>query len=594
MGEMSAALSLRGPDDSGEYFSRQCSLVHRRLAVVDPEHGRQPMRKHGGGAGCILTYNGELYNTEEVRMKLTALGHSFAERSDTEVLLEAYLQWGRDCVLHLNGIYAFAVWDESKRELFVARDRIGVKPLFFFKYNDGVVFASELKSLLKNPLVKPIIDRDGAARLLLLSPARRIGDGVFSGVKELKPGEYAVFNREDFTRKTYWSPKATPHTESVEETAAHLRELLFGAITRQLVSDVPLCTFLSGGLDSSIITAVAAKHYKEEGRRFSTYSVDYKGNRENFQKSLYQPDEDTAFINAMTAFSGTKHTNVIIDTDELTEALTPAVIARGLPGMADVDSSLYLFCKEVRKDFTVAVSGECADELFGGYPWYHNDEMLADSGFPWARSALDRANISRQDIIKDIDAVQYLKDEADETRRKADFLGSDTEKDRLMREMFMLNFYWFMQVLLDRKDRMSMANGLEVRVPFCDHTIAEYAYNIPWEMKALNGREKGIMRKAVEGFLPEEVVYRKKSPYPKTHNPAYMNLVTSRLTAVLHDSDCRLTELFNRDKLLQLLETGGSSFKNNWFGQLMSAPQTFAMLLQTETWLRYYNVELNL
>lgn len=588
MKKMRQSISHRGPDASGDFFSRHCRLSHTRLAVIDVENGAQPMN-----SGCFtIVYNGELYNTAELRTELIKKGCEFITHSDTEVLLKAYITWGERCLLKLNGIYAFAVWNSAEQTLFMARDRIGVKPFFYYLYDGGVIFASEIKALLAHPYVRPVIDEEGAASLLMLGPARKGGMGVFRGIEELKPGECADFSDGKFSKRAYWSLTAKPHTESLSDTVEHLRWLISDSIERQLVSDVPLCTFLSGGLDSSLISAVAARKYKKEGRILHTYSVDYKDNRKNFVASAFQPDEDAPWIVKMSEFIGSEHTNVVIDSPQLADALIPSMYARDLPGMADVDSSLYLFCKEVKRNFTVAVSGECADELFGGYPWYHKSELLFADGFPWARSTPQRAGLLRSELAQKISPAEYVKNAADKTIEGMSCLDTDSEQDKAVRRMFMLNFYWFMQTLLDRKDRCSMAHGLEVRVPFCDHRLAEYAYNIPWEMKALGGREKGLIRKASEEFLPHDVVWRKKSPYPKTHNPSYSKLVFDRFCALRNDKDFRLVQLLDAAKIDELIATEGKSFSENWYGQLMCTPQMFAYLIQLEIWLRTYEPEI--
>lgn len=581
---MSVKLAHRGPDAHGSYFDRGCRLAHRRLSVIDPERGAQPMT-YGDNT---IVYNGELYNTHELRSRLKRLGHTFDTSSDTEVLLKAFAEWGEHCLDELNGIYAFAVWNKSERRLFLARDRAGVKPLFFHAYDGGIVFASEIKALFENPKVRPELDEEGAAALMLLGPARKGGHGVFRGVEELRPGECAFFDGTGLHRRFYWKLEAAPHTEDLAATAEHLGFLIRDSIERQLVSDVPLCTFLSGGLDSSLISAVAARSFASDGKRLSTYSIDYKDNRKNFVPSEFQPDEDAPWIVKMSEFIGSEHTNVIIDSPALADALIPSMTARDLPGMADVDSSLYLFCGEVRKRFTVAVSGECADEIFGGYPWYHKPELLFADGFPWARSARLRAGLLRPELAEKVSPLEYVRSAADDTVRDMSFLDCDSREEKARRRMFLLNFYWFMQTLLDRKDRCSMAHGLEVRVPFCDHRIAEYAYNIPWEMKSLGGREKGLVRKIAEKFIPNSVAWRKKSPYPKTHNPSYAGIVFGRFREIMAEKDCRITELLDRKALEELIATEGRSFGANWYGQLMTTPQMFAYLIQLEAWLRTY------
>lgn len=588
MSEMSASLTHRGPDAGGSFRDIGCLLAHRRLSVIDPERGAQPMTYRR----FTIVYNGELYNTAELRSKLKNLGHTFDTASDTEVLLKSYAEWGGNCLERLNGIYAFAVWDKAGRKLFLARDRAGVKPLFYHRYENGIVFASEIKALFCCPKVKPVLDEEGAASLMLLGPARKGGLGVFKGIEELLPGEFAEFDANGFVKHRYWQLKAVPHTESLAETADHLGFLIKDSVERQLVSDVPLCTFLSGGLDSSLISAIAARKYASEGRRLNTYSIDYKDNRKNFVASAFQPDEDAPWIDEMSAFIGSQHTNVIIDSPALAEALDPSMEARDLPGMADVDSSLYLFCREVKKNFTVAVSGECADEIFGGYPWYHKPELLFAEGFPWARSTEKRAGLIRPDLTAKIHPAEYVRSAADATVAGMSVLDTDSGEEKARRRMFLLNFYWFMQTLLDRKDRCSMAHGLEVRVPFCDHRIAEYAYNIPWEMKSLGGREKGLVRKISERYLPHDVAWRKKSPYPKTHNPSYAKLVFDRFVKLMQEPDCRLPLILDKGKITELIATEGSSFSENWYGQLMTTPQMFAYLIQLELWFRKYDPEI--
>ncbi len=587
MAKMSAVLTPRGPDESGDYSDINANLVHRRLIVIDPENGKQPMESDG----YVLVYNGELYNTEEIRADLKKRGVKFKGHSDTEVVLKSYIEYGEKCVEYFNGIFAFAVWDKNKRKLFMARDRIGVKPLFYSIIDGGIVFASEIKALLKHPKITSEVTREGIAEIMLIGPAKVTGSGVFKDIKEIPAAYCAEFSEEGFRLRQYWKLKANKHTESFEETSAHLRELIVDSIKRQLISDVPLCCFLSGGLDSSIISAVAANEYAKRGETLSTWSIDYKDNHRNFKASSFQPDEDAPWVKVMADYIHSDHNNVILDTPALADALYDSTLARDLPGMADVDSSLYLFCREIKKKFPVALSGECADEIFGGYPWYHRKEVLYYDGFPWSTAVPERAALMK-DKMSASDAEDFVRKVYLKTLSHTDYLDSDNNYERRMREMFILNLEYFMATLLDRKDRMSMAHGLEVRVPFCDYRIVEYAYNIPWEMKAYKGREKGLVRHAMEGILPYDVIWRKKSPYPKTHNPNYMYLLSERLKALLKSGDCRLTEVVDGDAALKMAETGGAEFNKNWYGQLMTVPQIFAYFLQIDYWLKAYNVKI--
>lgn len=587
---MSESLSRRGPDENGTIVKDNLCLIHRRLSVIDIKSGKQPMTKSVHGKVCTIVYNGELYNTPELIHELNAKGYSFFGHSDTEVLLTAYICWGSKCVEKLNGIFAFAIWDEDEQRLFMARDRIGVKPFFYYEYDGGLLFASEIKTLLKNPIVKPIIDEQGLYEIFLLGPGRTSGFGIIKGVKELLPGECATYDGRTLRKHMYFTLRAYEHRENQDETVEHVRSLLTDSIERQLVSDVPLCTFLSGGLDSSIISYVASNYCKKHNLdTLTTYSVDYEDNDKYFQKSLFQPTPDSEFIDLISSAVGSNHRNVILNNFDLFNALYDAVKARDLPGMTDVDSSLLLFCRSIKKDFTVALSGECADEIFGGYPWYHNRDILFEDTFPWSRSTDIRRSILRGNILKNGD--EYVREKYLATCKKAEKLDGESPLDSRMREMFMLNLHWFMQTLLDRKDRMSMYSGLEVRVPFCDYRIVEYAYNMPWEIKSLNGREKGVVRKAFEGLLPDEIVWRKKSPYPKTHNPIYFELAAKAVKKILDDKASPISELIDREGIENIINNP-NSISSPWYGQLMRAPQILSYIVQCDFWMREYKINI--
>lgn len=581
---MQRALMHRGPDQHSMTLSREAALIHTRLAVIDIDGGRQPM---SFGKYTII-YNGELYNTSELRGELCS-EFDFDTHSDTEVVLKSYIKWGSSCVDRFNGIFAFAVYDQQEHRVFLARDRIGVKPLFYCDTGSKLIFASELPALLEHPEVPREIDEQGAAELLLMAPGRTMGCGVISGVKELKAGWCGYYSAEGLKLWEYWRLMAYELHESFEQTAEHVRELVLDAIRRQLISDVPVCTFLSGGLDSSLISSVAASELKKQGKRLSTFSVDYRDNGKYFQKSHFQPDSDPEYIACMAKYLDTDHHWTIVDTPELIDALCEATEARGLPGMADVDASLLLFCREIKKYGTVALSGECADEIFGGYPWYRDKDIRMTDGFPWAQSTAYRKRFLCNEYAEKINAEDYVYSAYRATADYADKLSSDSPLEYRMREMTQLNFHWFMQTLLDRKDRMSMYSGLEVRVPFCDYRIAEYLYNVPWEYKDYMGREKGLLREAMKEWLPEKVLWRKKSPYPKTHNPAFLEGVTAKLRSILDEGGHRLTQLVKREELEKLLR---HEEHVQWYGQLMNLPQTIAFFIQLDHWLEHFNIGL--
>lgn len=585
---MKRTLTPRGPDAEGTYFDEDAALVHRRLIVIDPEGGKQPM--HSPDRNTIIIYNGELYNTPELRTELMSRGHEFVGHSDTEVLLHAYLEWKTDAFARLNGIFAFAIWEKRERRLTLCRDRLGVKPLFFAPIRNGLTFGSTIDTVLCHPEIEPALDEDGLRTLLLLGPARPPESGVFRQIKSLLPGHFAVLTPENFTDHVYWQLEAHEHEDDLPTTIERTHTLICDAARRQLVSDVPLACFLSGGLDSSILSMLAAKDYAARGETLHTWSVDYRDNDKYFTKSIFQPNSDDSYIDQMVDFLGTHHHRVVLEPEALCAALLPATDARALPGMADVDSSLLLFCAAVKRGgTTVCLSGECADELFGGYPWYHREEILFEDTFPWSRSVGLRLGLLTPDAVRN--GEEFVRQHYHDTCDRAPKLSSDDKKAARMREMFVLNLDWFMATLLDRKDRMSMYSGLEVRVPFCDHRIVEYAYNMPWDFKSLEGREKGIVRRAFADELPKEIVYRKKSPYPKTFHPVYTRLCADYVCRIFEDNTSVAASLFDRNAVQKLMQRP-ESLAEPWFGQLMRTPQIFAYIIQLDRWFRHYHVKI--
>ena len=587
---MNESISKRGPDEDGYYYEEHICLGHKRLIVVDPDGGKQPMSAMKDGNLYTIVYNGQLYNTKDLRSELEENGFTFDSYSDTEVLLKSFIFWKYDVVKKLNGIFSFAIWNSKKNELFLARDHFGVKPLFYTIYNNTLVFASEIKALFKYPGIEAKLDEQSIAELFGIGPARTAGLGIFKNIYEIKPAHFGIFNESGLHIERYWKLESKVHTDSLGKTCDTVRFLLEDSISRQLVSDVPLCTFLSGGLDSSIITLYASKYCKKHNLPpLNTYSVDYVDNDKNFVKTDFQPNSDNYYINLMTERLNTNHHTVILDTPELASALEDAMIARDFPGMADVDSSLLLFCKNVKQDATVSLTGECADEIFGGYPWFFRADALNSNTFPWSIAITERQNLLNPQIASKVNLKNYIDYRYQESLDEVDILDEDSMETAEKRRISHLTLNWFMQTLLDRSDRMAMYNGFELRVPFCDYRLAEYVWNIPWEMKALHGREKGLLRYIMKDLLPEEIVDRKKSPYPKTWNPTYLATVKDMLTKIMNDSNAPINNLLNRNYILEILETDGKAFTRPWFGQLMTGPQLMAYLCQVNMWLERYN-----
>lgn len=587
---MISTLSYRGPDSYGIYVDKHVQLGHKRLIVVDPKGGIQPMKKSLLENEYTIVYNGELYNTADIRKKLLSFGYTFNSYSDTEVLLTSYIHWKENCVNYLNGIFSFAIWDKFSNKLFIARDPVGVKPLYYSFIKDTFIFGSEIKTILAHPDSKAILNEESLLELFSLGPSTNLGSGVFKDIREVPPAHCGYVTPSGFNMWEYWQLPILENNESESDAIMHLQDLLTDAITRQLVGDVPLCAFLSGGLDSSAISAIASSHLKKSNKTLTTYSIDYDGNDKFFNSSEFIPSSDQYWALEMSKFINSNHITVKLSNDDLANSLKDAVIARDLPGMADIDSSLLLFCKEIRKDFVIGLSGECADEIFGGYPWFLKEDLINSSNFPWSLNLDSRKNLLNSSL-KHLDLSSFAKDKYDSSIAKVPVSDLDSPFDKRMRELFYINIKWFMVNLLTRKDRMSMRNSLEVRVPFADYRLIEYAFNLPSKLKFIDGREKGLLRKALVGILPNDIIYRKKSPYPKTHNPVYTDLVCNQLTSMISNKSCALNYLIDEKFVKSLLESKGSSFTTPWYGQLMTGPQLIAYILQIGYWLEEYNVD---
>lgn len=590
---MAGRIAHRGPDGRGEHVSVHCALAHARLAIIDPQNGAQPMTVYKDGGEFTIAYNGEIYNAPELRAELIAKGFHFETDCDTEVVLNAYICYGEACAEKLNGIFAFAVDDVPRRRVFLCRDRFGVKPLFYTLQGERLAFASEIKALFEFSGVNPVLGKTGVCEIFGLGPARTPGCGVFEGIHELKPGYTAVFDGDGFSVRRYFELEAAPHTDDYEQTVKTVRELLIDTVERQLVSDVPLCTFLSGGLDSSVVTAIAAAALKRRGEMLSTYSFDFEGNEENFTPSSFQPERDEDWARRVSELLGTQHTTLLCANDSLEDALLEGVIAKDLPGMSDIDGSLLYFCRDVKKGHAVAVCGECADEIFGGYPWFHRKGMFDGAHFPWSNNLDTRVSLLKPEVREAIGLEDYVHARFQETMDDVPVLRGESAEERRMRQISYLNIRWFMSTLLDRKDRCSMWSGLEVRVPYADHRIAQYVFNVPWEQKCPDGRVKGLLRDAAKGLLPDEILERKKSPYPKTYDPAYERDLKQRLGFILRDSGQPIHKLLSTEAVQALLSEQ-FDYGKPWFGQLMAGPQLLAYLIQINYWLLHYHIYLDL
>ncbi|MEV7868411.1 asparagine synthase (glutamine-hydrolyzing) [Streptomyces sp. NPDC088124] len=549
---MTDTMALRGPDDTGIWLSPHAALGHRRLAVIDVEGGRQPM---AADDVAVLTYSGEVYNFRELRVQLEARGHRFRTHSDTEVVLRGYLEWGEDLVDKLNGIYAFALWDVRREELLLIRDRMGVKPLFYYPLpGGGVLFGSEPKAILAHPQADRAVDADGLREIFTITQTP--GLSLYKGMHEVRAGQVVRVRRQGLTKRQYWQLTAQEHTDDLDTTVRTVRELLEDIVERQLVSDVPLCSLLSGGLDSSALTALALKHGDTR-----SFAVDFAGYADHFQPDEMRGSADGPFVRDAVAHLRPDHTDITLDTTELTDPRLRASVmdAWEYPQFSgDMNTSLYMLFRAIQGHSTVALSGESADEVFGGYAWFHLPKAVDSGTFPWLVFMMQKQrpeDLFDPELRKQLDVLAYERDRYSDALAEVPYLPMVSARERRMREVSYLHLTRFVNMLLDRKDRLSMAHGLEVRVPFCDHRLVEYVFNTPWAFKTFDGREKSLLRAAVSDLVPASILERRKSPYPATQDPAYGKALRGTLSDLIADGNAPVLPLLDGEAVRTLLKS---------------------------------------
>ena len=582
---MLRTIQHRGPDNSASHFWGDNVLLQtdHSYNLRDQVY---PVSQKWAGERYTIVFDGVIFNREELKR---ALNCDTTAMDDAQLMLRGYIAWKQTVLERVNGVFALAIAHERENKLFLARDRMGVKPLFYMRNGKGLIFASEMKTILSVPGVSAQLDALGAGELLLIGPGRIPGSGVFRDIYELKPAEYAIFQNGNLQLRTYWNLKDRVHTDSFADTVERVKELVTDAVLCQLPVDRTAGTMLSGGLDSSLVSAICARDLDQRGMRLETFSVDYLNNDQYFQPNMFQPNQDTEYIRIMQDMLDSDHHWSVLSPEDLQREIHASMVARDLPGMADVDASLLAFCRQIKPHVSVVLSGECADEIFGGYPWYREPQMRNFDGFPWAQTTTERSAFLQEWITKQVQPEEFVFEQYRQTIRQSDIGTENSDLDKRTKELVNLNIRWFMQTLLERGDRMGNTAGVDIRVPFADYRIAEYLYGVPWAYKDYKGREKGLLRKAMEGILPHSVLYRKKSPYPKTYDPAYLDLVSNMLQQVLDNPNAPIYQLVKKEALENLLH---QDFRWPWYGQLMRRPQTIVYMLQMNDWLEHYSVRI--
>lgn len=539
-----------------------------------------------------IVYNGEVYNLEEIKSDLLEKNYKFLSNNEAEIILLAYIAYGKDMLEKLNGVFSFAIYCKDKDTIFLARDRLGIKPLYIYN-KDLFIFSTEIKAILKHSNVKSAIGKDEICEIFGLGPAHTPGKTFFKDIFEILPGHFATYTKGILTTTCYWDLKTFEVTDSLEDSILNVKKLVTDSLKSQIKSNEPIATMLSGGLDSSVLSYLANNEIKD----LHTFSINYKDNDKDFKESSYQPTKDSDFVKIMQEFLDTKHTEIEITSEELYNALKESMIARDMPGMADVDSAMLVFCKKIYEHgFSTVISGECSDEIFGGYPWYYKEELLNTNTFPWARSTIIRSKILNKNIVNENYLKNYIEQSYIDVAKKVIYNSNDMFENTFRKTCY-TTIKWFMNTLIERTERMSTLSNLNVRVPFADYRIFEYVYNVCAKFKlglidTNHPQEKYLLRKAFDTDLPNSVLYRKKSPFPKTYDPKYLEFLENDIIKIINKSTSPILELIDVNYLYELLETHGKNLKENWFGQLMTYPQTLAYLIQINMWLEEYNIEI--
>ena len=591
--DMSQALIHRGPDEQSFYYFPQGAFNHNYLlAGCIPgtfPHKMQPISIDYHGNTYTLLFDGFISNPEFLAMELETRQISTKEMSIEELLLYFYIIKGTDFIKQVRGAFALAIYNEGEKELHLFRDPLGLRPLFYTQKTGALVFASEIKGLFPYPGIESILDKKGLTELIALGPARKPGSAIFHGIYEVKPGHFLTYNRKGLCDQTFHQFEIKEHTDSYEDTLDNISYLLNQSILGLTPSVMPISSLLSGGLDSSIVTAKLADSTTNS---LATYSLEFDNSRQHFKANAFQPALDAPFVQEMATHLGTKHTIFTCNNEIQLKYLKKSVLAHDFPTMADVDSSYLFFCENVGKQHKIVFTGECADEIFCGYPWYHSTDGDIKT-FPWSIDLSPRFSLLNDNLINTLDIENCVADAYSETCYEIGLDGQSTPSELLHRKTFYLTIRYFMQTLINRGDRATAINSMDARVPFAHQELTEYLFNVPFEMKSKDGERKHLLRAYATGFLPETIRTRKKSPDPKTYDPGYETLVNQELLRALSKPDCPLHAIVDKSKAenfcRQIKDLG-----RPWYGQLMAGPQLAAYYLQILYWLETYNIKIEL
>ena len=585
--QMMEAIRHRGPDDAGDYHDESVWLGHRRLSIIDLASGHQPMANETGGQWII--FNGEIFNHAELRPALEKAGHRYRSHSDTETILHAYEEYGESCVEHFRGMFAFAIWDRNKRELFCARDRLGIKPFYYYWDGRDFVFASEIKALLKHPAVACRFEEDLLAEHLAFgfSSGPRT---LFAGINKLMPGHTLRLKLEDpaptLKLRQYWNiPDPDGRTLPDRDEQAWIRECrarLEETVRMRLMSDVPLGMFLSGGLDSSVIAALMAPMVD---RPVQTFAVGYR-------EAAYS---ELSYARQVAEAIGAEHRETTVGMEDFFNALPRLIWHEDEPLTWPSSVSLYFVSRLASQHVKVVLTGEGSDEIFGGYSRYRhyllNRRMAGFYGWlpaalrRWVRRQIHAAELLPASLRRKLKHTVLGRGSEFESLQLDNFYCAFTgqEQRELLREsrrwappyesymaryeerawstlarMLYADIKTYLVELLMKQDQMSMACSIESRVPFLDHPLVEFATRVPDHLKIRNGAGKYILKRAADGLLPAEIIHRRKMGFPTPVEQWLRAPRAAPLIGLLKEPGGLLAEYLDMAAVTRLLERHAS------------------------------------
>lgn len=550
---MSDAIRARGSIAAGYFFSSRAALLQRSNAsdpVRRTDHASELVVE---GKTYVILLDGTIFNLKELVRDLSSEGTLAGNTGGPELLVHAYVKWKEDFIKRLNGSFAFALWVQEDDVLILARDHLGTRPLYYTLSGKMLIFASDIKGITCLPFFDTALDVEGLAELICLSPRHTPGSGLLKGIRQVRPGHYVRFSRDGLSTVRYWKIENKDHEDDFFKTLETVRELVIDSVKRQVQSDVPLCGLLSGGLYSSLITAIAAEYpMLLKSKIFNTWSVDFE---KSTHYARYNTGEsDMPWIRWVCRKAGTRQHYILLSPSDLANSLIEATEARGIPGMPDCDTSLLLLLREIQKEFSIVLSGDCSDEVFG--TCIRSSEYISSGRkrLPWASNLAEKISVFKNDVIDAIKPYEFIEKCYEEALRDyPGFAVHEKELDK-EKEAQWFSLYWNLPCILERIDRMSMACGLEVRLPFCDFRLTEYFWNIPLDLKRYKNRDRGLLREAMRGFLPADILERKKNPYPHCHDPEYETNIRNMLQETVLDPCSPVRYLLNLKTLESMMK----------------------------------------